>query len=339
MFEDVVDRLLGDHVTPDLVRAAEAGVWPAALWRLIEETGLTWAAVPEALGGAGADWSDCFAIAVAAGRHAVPLPLVETLAVNAILGQAGAPPPAGAASLGLAVDGAIAAQRFSGVVDGVPWGRNVGHVLVGATGQLLLLATADAEIAAAANVAGEPRDRLHFRAAPILRAMPAPAAALRAAGATLRAAQIAGALAQLRTICVQYAGDRVQFGRPLAKFQAIQHQIAVLAEQAAIARSAAEAAFHRGAPAGSDRFGSAVAKQVASEAAGEGAGIAHAIFGAIGFTEEHALHLLTRRLWSWRSEFGSARFWAEAIGRGVCAAGPAAFWPGLVAGDVAIEAE
>ena len=41
------------------------------------------------------------------------------------------------------------------------------------------------------------------------------------------------------------------------------------------------------------------------EAAGIGAAIAHQMHGAIGFTQEHQLHYLTRRLWSWRDEFGN----------------------------------
>jgi acyl-CoA dehydrogenase len=50
----------------------------------------------------------------------------------------------------------------------------------------------------------------------------------------------------------------------------------------------------------------------------------------MGFTQEHPLHRATRRLWSWRDEFGSDALWQERIGRAVCAGGGAALWPMLV---------
>ena len=55
--------------------------------------------------------------------------------------------------------------------------------------------------------------------------------------------------------------------------------------------------------------------------------IAHAVFGAIGFTHEHSLHFLTRRLWAWRAEYGSDAFWAEQLGRTLAARGDEGLWP------------
>jgi acyl-CoA dehydrogenase len=75
----------------------------------------------------------------------------------------------------------------------------------------------------------------------------------------------------------------------------------------------------------------AVAKVRAGEAAGVGAGIAHQTHGAIGFTYEHSLHFATRRLWSWRAEFGSESAWARELGRAVAARGADALWSDLTA--------
>jgi acyl-CoA dehydrogenase len=340
MFEDVVDRLLRDGVTPELILSCERGDPASALWTVVEDNGLTIAAAPEALGGVGADWSDCFPIIAAAGRHAAPIPLVETLSVNLLLGQSGCDVVTGAASLGLNAEGQIVDGGFSGTVSGVPWGRNVEHILFTVSGQTILVGTKGARVGEAANVAGEPRDTFDFNGAQVVQFLPVShhSDPVLITGAAVRAAQISGALTKLRDMAVEYAGVRVQFGRPLAKFQAVQHQIAVLAEQAALARSAAEAAFHYASGPDGD-FYAAVAKQVTSEAAGEGAAIAHAVFGAIGFTQEYVLHLFTRRLWSWRSEFGNARYWADAIGSGVCTQGADAFWPNLVAGTTPIFAK
>jgi len=156
------------------------------------------------------------------------------------------------------------------------------------------------------------------------------AGALRALGAVMRSAQIAGALQRILEISVQYANERVQFGRPIGKFQAIQQQLAVLAEHAAAATMAAEAAFVAMAR-GDAGFEIAVAKVRCGEAAEAGASIAHAVHGAIGFTYEHVLQFTTRRLWSWRAEFGGDGAWAAELGRAVAARGADALWADLTA--------
>ncbi len=58
---------------------------------------------------------------------------------------------------------------------------------------------------------------------------------------------------------------------------------------------------------------------------------AHQAHGAIGFTHEYNLHPLTRRLWTWRSEFGGDSFWAAVVGAHVTTAGAERFWPDLTA--------
>ena len=75
----------------------------------------------------------------------------------------------------------------------------------------------------------------------------------------------------------------------------------------------------------------ASAKIRVGEAATEGAGIAHQVLGAIGFTQEHVLHRYTRRLWAWRDDFGSESVWAVKLGQLVAAKGADALWPMLAA--------
>ena len=58
----------------------------------------------------------------------------------------------------------------------------------------------------------------------------------------MRAAQMAGAMEAALGLATTYANDRVQFGRPIGKFQAIQQQLALLAEEAAAALVAVESA-------------------------------------------------------------------------------------------------
>jgi acyl-CoA dehydrogenase len=142
---------------------------------------------------------------------------------------------------------------------------------------------------------------------------------------------IAGALERVLMQTVEYARTRVQFGKPIASFQAIQQQLAVLAGHTAAAGIAAEAAIaDLEAP---ERLwrSAAAAKIRCGEAAGAAASIAHQVHGAIGITKEHSLHFATRRLWSWRAEFGSESFWAERLGRAACAAGAEPYWPAITA--------
>ena len=146
----------------------------------------------------------------------------------------------------------------------------------------------------------------------------------------MRSAQMAGALQSVLETSVQYARERVQFGRPIGRFQAVQQNLALLAGQAAAATAAAEAAIEAAAH-NLDSPAVAAAKIRAGEAAGIGAAIAHQVHGAIGFTQEHRLHYLTRRLWSWRDEFGNEAYWARRLGGEVVAAGADRLWHGITA--------
>ena len=335
MFEETIERLLTDLVTPELIAAAEGGISPDQLWRAVEENGLAVAATPEAHGGVGGSWHDAYVLARAAGRHAAPLPLAETLLVNWLLGLAGLDAAPGTATLGVGT-GSNDGDRFTGTLTDVPWGRSAGHVLAATSGEtpiLVLLACGDATITQGLNTAREPRDTLAFDAARIVAVAPfpphMPADALLLGGAMIRSAQIAGGLARLLDTATDYANQRTQFGRAIGKFQVIQHQLALLAEQTAISSAAAELAF-AASERGPDPLTIAAAKTVASDACGQGAAIAHAALGAIGFTYEHSLHFTTRRLWSWRSEFGSQTLWAQRIGGALCKRSSAGLWPTLI---------
>ena len=138
-----------------------------------------------------------------------------------------------------------------------------------------------------------------------------------------------GAMERCLKYALTYANERKQFGRPLAKFQAIQHMLAEAAGEFAASTAAADGAADAW---GSPAFlqATAFAKARVGEASGKVAAICHQVHGAMGFTHEHPLHFSTRRLWSWRDEFGSEAYWQEEIGRSVCAGGGEALWDALV---------
>ena len=124
---------------------------------------------------------------------------------------------------------------------------------------------------------------------------------------------------------VAYTTQRIQFGKPIAKFQAVQQSAAVLAEQTAAAGAAADMAAEAFAD-GIDINAIAAAKTFAGDAAGIGAGLAHQLHGAIGFSREYALNHRTRRLWSWRDEYGNDTDWAALLGSHLARAGAASLW-------------
>lgn len=147
-----------------------------------------------------------------------------------------------------------------------------------------------------------------------------PDALPRELAAVVTSAQIAGALERVLELSVAFANQREQFGRPIGKFQAIQHQLAVMAEQVTAARMAAQIGCQGDkASLVPDRLRAAVAKSRASEAAGIVAPMAHAIHGAIGITAELDLQLYTRRLHAWRAEHGSELAWNRVLGQAVLA--------------------
>ncbi len=336
-----VDRIFDEHCPKTVRASAEAGAWPAALWAALEEVGLDRAVLPEDAGGPGLDFEDAMFALRRSAYHAAPLPLAETLVAGRLLAAAGIAVPQGALTLAPvhAHDRFDFMQSATGVLlsgraQRVPWGHVCTHAVVagelGGKAVLGLVATAGAARGVEKNLAGEPRTLLEFAAAPLLACAPLAHAAARlyAEGALARSVQMAGALERTLEYSLQYANERVQFGRPIAKFQAIQHMLAQLAGQVAAASAAADAAVESSVAA-PDEFAVAVAKSRTGEAAGKGAEIAHQVHGAMGYTREHNLHYSTRRLWSWRDEFGNETHWQSRLGRSIAAQGADALWPML----------
>ncbi|HEX3535319.1 MAG TPA: acyl-CoA dehydrogenase family protein [Stellaceae bacterium] len=345
---DTATRIFADLCEPQTINAAEEGRWPAELWNALEESGLTLAWVPDDLGGAGADMTDGFAVLRVAGRFAAPVPLAETLMAGWLLAQAGIGAPPGPMTVApVHEDGNIhvgADGKLQGRARHIPFARKAKHIAVLAkksgAPMVALVATEWLGIREGASLAGEPQDTVTFDGAIPISTGAAPAGldpvALARLGAAMRTQQMAGALEHILDQSVQWSLDRVQFGRPIAKFQAVQHNLATLAGEVAAAGAAADGAAETIALEGpaSERalLDVAVAKVRAGEAASSGAAIAHQVHGAMGFTYEHSLHHATRRLWAWREEFGNETLWAERLGRLIAEHGADELWPFITQG-------
>lgn len=339
ILEDSVSRLFAAHVDREFLGATEEAGFARELWALAVGQGLTQALVSEGRGGMGVGWADAYVVVRACGHYAVPLPIPETMLVQWLLERAGAPAIDGVVGLlplplALAEDGSC-----SGEMRGVSWGRDA-SAFVGTTedGRLAVFDTRALAVHEQCNLAREPRDTVHFeRARPAkLYPLDLPRDCVQWLGAALRAAQIAGAAAGCLELAVRYTGEREQFGRPLAQFQAIQHQLAELAGNVAAIDAIAHAAFAALDETGLDaRFEIAAAKCRASDAVEKLTRISHQVHGAIGFTYEYGLQFLTRRLWAWRAEFGTGGQWGETLGRMAVERGGEQLWSLLTHGSTA----
>jgi acyl-CoA dehydrogenase len=351
MLLESMGRLFEDKCTKQVVDAAEKGSFPDELWRAVSETGVPLAALPESAGGADAEWSDLYAVLRVAGRYAAPIPLAETMLAGWIGAAAGLeltdqPMTVGPVRAGdeLILERDGNGWRLSGRASRLPYARSVRRIVLIADGPdgemaVALDSTEGAEKTEGRNIAGEPRDTLSFSGLSLAADAAAPVgggttrAALYRRGALARATMMSGALERAMDLAVTYAQERQQFGRPISKFQAVQQNLAVLAGQTAAAVAAANVGIEslsRNDPE-SEEFRIAIAKTRVGDAATLACEIAHQVHGAIGFTQEYALQLATRRMWSWREEFGADPEWAAVLGAYVCARGPELLWPTLTA--------
>ncbi|MBN9469363.1 MAG: hypothetical protein ABS83_02910 [Rhodospirillales bacterium SCN 65-16] len=337
LIAETAERLLADFATPQAADAAENGVFPDALWRAVEEAGFLLALIPEEAGGLGVDPESAAGLLRRSAYHAAPIPLAETMLAARLLAQAGINLPAGPLSLAcgdVELTPVPSGWRVQGKATRVAWGAQSAALVV-VTAQdgraHIALVPRDGYAATAGrNLADEPRDDLSIAAdipPASVAASPVDAEGLLWRLAALRAIQMAGAMERALDLSVAYAGERSQFGKPIGRFQAIQQALASAAGQVAAAVSAASLAAEAVVNDGENAsLRAAVAKARCGEAAGSVAGIAHQIHGAIGFSHEHPLRLVTRRLWAWRDEHGPEAFWNRRLGEAALAAPGGSLW-------------
>ncbi|TXK38957.1 acyl-CoA dehydrogenase family protein [Nonomuraea sp. C10] len=326
---EVADQVLAGH-------GGEPGDDLPEIWHTVRDLGWTGVGVAETRGGEGGDPHDVVTIVEGLGRHQVSVPVAETILARRALAEAGRDVAGEVATVAVPQRGEkvrlTADGRLHGTVSKVPWGRHAGHVVVLATLDSGQEAFAEVRTDAAglhwtpgANLAGEPRDTLRLDGTPAT-PLDGPGDVL-AEAALLRAAALTGALAAALDQTVTHVTVREQFGRPLVKFQAVAQLVARMAselESARVAVRRATQALAEGHPGAWTRV--AAARVITGRAATEGARIAHQLHAAMGITREHPLHLATRRLWSWRDEFGTARWWAGRLGRTFAERGPDRLW-------------
>lgn len=337
ILEESVARLFNEQLDTAFLTSVEESGWPESLWDTVCELGLPTVLLDEDHGGMGATWSEAYVVVRRCGYAGVPLPIPEAIVGHWLAAQVGLDLPEGPVGIipeTMPVD-AFAEGCFSGTIPRIPWGRDAAYYL-GITNEqeVVVLGREGVDIECEDNLGHDPRDNVTFNNSPVTHraATVLPGDGLRWLCAMLRSAQIAGAGARCLEIGIEFTGQREQFGRPLSRFQAIQHHLAVMAGQLATAEAISAAAFHAmdrygiGTGGRDAQFEIAAAKCRASDAVEPLTRIAHQVHGAIGFTYEYGLHFFTRRLWSWRAEIGGAGEWAEYLGRIAQAEGGDKVW-------------
>lgn len=307
-FARSLDGMLAAAGTPAVVRAWAAGDPSPGreVWAKLAEAGVFALAVPERHDGLGPLPVELTTAFTVMGRHAVPGPLVETVAVAAFLDRLG--------------DGSAATAWLPGIASGKTaaslclLSNDSPYALDADAADAVFVVEGDAVRLAAVTGPVQPSaDPARRLARPLggtvlARGPEVASAAAHAAdvAALATAAQALGLGRALLVRTVAYARQRTQFGVAVGSFQAVKHRLAdalvaleftePLVHGAAVALAAREPASGREI---------AAAKAAACEAACAAARTALQIHGALGYTDELDLSLWIRKARALRSAWGT----------------------------------
>jgi len=305
--DDLFRAFFARECSPAVVRGAERLGFDPVLWARLSETGAHVVAIPEALGGGGGGLFDAVLIAEAAGRHVVPVPIVEHVVVARLVASLGA-----AVAIEEAVIAAapmtLALRPAAGTATLVPAGAVAAAVIVW-SGERLLLARGDPPMVATPNGAGLPVADRSLDGATVLGDGDSAAQAYAQAvdeWRLLMAAALVGLADAALWMGVGYVQERRQFGVPIGSFQAIQHGLAELPGPISgarlLTRRAAwrrdhddEVGFRRDASM-AFVFATELARTVTSR-------VIH-YYGGYGAMEEYDAQLYYRRARGWPAQLG-----------------------------------
>ena len=331
MIAETAAKIYTDLCGRNIPHEAEAGHYPQNLWDALAENGLPLAWVSEENGGFAAEYDEVFGAIWASAQAASPVPFAETLVANWLLDRAGIAIPESASSFAL-TDGPIASVPFADIA---------AHVAIyhKETGEISLYKSTDAIAEKSYPLSPDGERRLNFSGVnPVARsATNLSRCAVEALILTVRAVQMAATIEAALNLSIGYVSEREQFGRPLSKFQAIQHQLAVAASESAAATMAATQAASVLAQNKSDTekaWHEAVVAKVQIGHSVEAITVPfHQVHGAMGYTQEYDLHHYTRRLWAWRDTLDNEHHWSKLLGAELAVTSPDQIWKGVTTGE------
>ena len=282
-------------------------VFDAELWRTLDESGLTRLTTEQDAGP-----REAAIVLAGLARHGAAVPIAETdLLAGWLAGAAGVDVPAGPLTVAIGTGGAAR---------DVPWPSDTAVLLAAREEDGLYVGFLDdPEVTVGHNLAGEPRGTLSYGTDGLTRLDGALGEELLRRGAWARCVQIVGTFDSALELTVAHTSERVQFGRTLSKFPAVQHSLAAMAGEIEQARAATELATAAVTDYGFAHAWAEYAVTIAKVAVGRAVTpvttIAHQLHGAIGVTIEHQLWSATMRARSWSDEFGSTASHARRLGR------------------------
>ncbi|GAA1033106.1 MULTISPECIES: acyl-CoA dehydrogenase [Amycolatopsis] len=277
-------------------------------WKALTEQGWHSLHLPESAGGQDAGLLELAVVAEQFGRHLVPGPFLPTVTASAVLAAAG--PTEELAAFAAGATGAVVLDGLSAVSTADGWRINgtsspavgladaeiavvraqeIWFVLRPESGQLVPVEAVDLTRSAARltleNFLVSPDNLIEIQPERAELALAVPAAA-----------EAAGLCSWALDCAVDHVRTRVQFGRPIGSFQAVQHQAAGILLQREIATAAAwDAARAEQHSVAQQALAAAQARNAALPAAVDASVSCVRLLGAIGFTWEHDAHLYWRR--------------------------------------------
>jgi len=318
-FSNTLQRALGN--TDDNGSVA-TGQWSPTQWERFNELGASSLLVSEDRDGIGASLEDFYPVAVGLGEVHCRFPAIESIVAQWLASECNIE----LNNAGFTTMALCSTSQYDHPVDQplllieVPFGRNADTiVVVHANGnpdgrsQIAVVSPDNTEIQQSENLAREARDTLRVRRTVAFTETAISWHRLLELLALGRAAQMVGIMQTLVRLTADYVSNRTQFGRPLSRFQAVQHNLATMYAETMAASVATRAAL-RGRPEQLEPFDACAAITQTRAAATKIAACSHQAHGAMGFTDEYALADYSRRLWAWRDEYQSEAWWQHRLG-------------------------
>lgn len=347
--KDVLGEPTAGHTTtvaaaPDALRAT---------WQTVANLGWPLVSIPESAGGAGGSIGDLTALMRGFGRAGTALPLRHSAMAAWVHQHTGTRPDGRRAVVQVRdsleghsnprLDESTGATfTISGELE-LPWGEQADLVLLlvrdspGTT--LVLDPRSDGVVRTplAHDVADEPRARLTLDQVTVEMSHAGPSTSeVQAREALLDAAALLGAAEATYDLTLRHAEQRTQFDRALRSLPAVKSALARMNVALELTKTAVSRALARAETAGEgiDRTAAMAAHAMAADSATEIAATAHQLHGAVGTTLEYPLHLLTRRLWSWRDINGAHHDELVHLGTEASESGEDALWDVLTENDL-----
>lgn len=321
LLRDAIRDYLQKEVSFDRIRQLERdGGYDNDLWQYLATAGFLGLPFPEDLGGGGGELTDLAVLLEELTRRATVTPFMETmasavtvqrfadagLAAEVVSGVASGTVTIAPAILeGDDIFGSVALGVSAGTLSGtkrfVDYGQAVTHHLVAANengaGGLYLVDANSPRVTALPlrNIGRTPQANITYDHAPVRRVAGEDGALFLIQVATaLASIQCLGNAQQALDMTVEYVSMRVQFGRPIGTFQAVQHHCANMATAVLGARFLAYEAIWKLDRGLATVRTTSIAKAWASKTATDVPMMAHQLYGGIGFTEEYDLHFFSR---------------------------------------------